>query len=138
MHQAILITDLGFGDSGKGTLIDALARRQNARMVVRFNGGAQAGHTVVEAGGRQHVFHQFGSGTLLPGVETYLSRFVLFNPLALFWEEQSLRGLGVTDAYQRLYVDERALLTTPYHVLANRLREYARGARRHGSCGLGI
>jgi len=137
-HNAIVLVDLGFGDAGKGTLTDALARRYDAGLVVRYNGGAQAAHAVVTAEGRDHIFHQFGSGTLIPDVATLLSRHMLVNPLTLFWEEQDLQQIGVTDTLDRLYVARNALLTTPYHVIANRLREYARGDGRHGSCGLGI
>ena len=138
MHRATIITDLTFGDAGKGTITDALVRR-GAGLVVRYNGGAQAAHTVVDAAaGRQHSFHQFGSGTFVDGVETLLSRFVLVNPVALYFESLELEELGVGNALQRMRVDARALVTTPYHVALNRLREMARGDARHGSCGLGI
>ena len=137
-HQAVIVVGLGFGDCGKGTLTDALVRRHDADLVVRHNGGAQAAHAVVLADGRSHVFHQFGSGTFIPGVGTFLSRHMLVNPLTLFWEEQELREVGVTDAFERLVLDRNALVTTPFHMAANRLREYARGEGRHGSCGLGI
>jgi adenylosuccinate synthase len=106
--------------------------------VVRFNGGAQAAHNVVTPDGRHHTFAQFGSGTFTPGVRTHLSRFMLVDPLALAAEAAHLRSLGVTDALDRLTVDRDALLTTPYHRAANRARESARGAARHGSCGMGI
>jgi adenylosuccinate synthase len=135
---AYIVTDLGFGDAGKGTLVDALARRHGADLVVRYNGGAQAAHTVVTPDGRSHVFHQFGAASFLPGVETFLSRYVLVNPAALFLENEVLVGAGGPDALERLYVDGDALVTTMYHVIANRLREYARGGGRHGSCGQGI
>lgn len=133
-----IVTDLGFGDAGKGTIVDALARRHKADLVVRYNGGAQAAHTVVTPEGRSHVFHQFGAGSFLPGVETFLSRFMLVNPAALFLENEDLVQAGAEDAIDRLHVDGRALVTTTYHVIANRLREYARGRERHGSCGQGI
>ncbi|MFI0349902.1 adenylosuccinate synthetase [Actinomadura sp. 9N407] len=106
--------------------------------VVRFNGGAQAAHNVVAPDGRHHTFAQFGSGTFTPGVRTHLSRFMLVDPLALAGEAAHLRALGVDDAFERLTVDREALLTTPYHQAANRARESARGAARHGSCGMGI
>ena len=71
------VVDLGFGDSGKGTMIDYLARRHEADMVVRFNGGPQAGHNVVLPDGRHHTFSQFGSGSFVPGVRTLLSHYML-------------------------------------------------------------
>ena len=137
-HTATILTDLTFGDAGKGSITDALARRQKACLVVRYNGGAQAAHTVVEASGRTHTFRQYGSGTFADGCETFLSRFVLVNPIALLDETLALRSLGIADAPTRLHIDARALVTTPYHVILNQLREIARGSHRHGSCGLGI
>lgn len=137
-QQAILVVDLGFGDAGKGSMIDFLARRTHAHTVIRFNGGAQAAHNVITPDGCHHTFSQFGSATFLPGVQTYLSRDVLIEPYALFNEEQHLKTSGVTDALARLSIDRRALVITPFHRAANRLKELARGQNRHGSCGLGI
>ena len=106
--------------------------------MVRFNGGAQAAHNVITSDGRYHAFAQFGSGTFTPGVRTHLSRFVLVDPLALAAEAAHLASVGVGDALDRLTVDRDTLMTTPYHRLANQARERARGAARHGSCGMGI
>jgi adenylosuccinate synthase len=148
-HQHYIVVDLGFGDAGKGTVVDWLCSREEpvlpntglagpAPTVVRFNGGAQAGHNVVTADGRHHTFAQFGSGTFTPGVRTHLSRFMLVDPLALAAEAAHLASAGVSDALGRLTVDAGVLLTTPYHAAANRARELARGRKRHGSCGMGI
>ena len=137
-QHAWLVADLGFGDAGKGSCVDFLVRAYNAHTVVRYNGGAQAGHNVVTPDGRQHVFAQFGSGTFVPGVRTHLSRYMLVNPVSLLAEEEHLSHLGVSDAFQRTTIDEEALIITPFHQAANRLREYARGKNRHGSCGMGI
>ncbi|TDD64864.1 adenylosuccinate synthetase, partial [Actinomadura rubrisoli] len=134
----VIVVDLGFGDAGKGTVVDRLCEEPSATAVVRFNGGAQAAHRVVARDGRAHTFAQFGSGTFTPGVRTHLSRFMLVDPLALAGEADHLRALGVRDAIDRLTVDRGALLTTPYHRAANRARESARGAARHGSCGMGV
>jgi len=134
----VIVVDLGFGDAGKGTVVDHLCSANPFAAVVRFNGGAQAAHNVVAADGRHHTFAQFGSGTFTPGVRTHLSRFMLVDPLALAAEADHLRALGVRDALDRLTVDGDALLTTPYHRAANRARETARGAARHGSCGMGV
>ncbi|HEU5030023.1 MAG TPA: adenylosuccinate synthetase [Spirillospora sp.] len=134
----VIVVDLGFGDAGKGTVVDHLCRTSPVTAVVRFNGGAQAAHNVVADDGRHHTFAQFGSGTFVPGVRTHLSRFMLVDPLALAAEADHLRRIGVADALDRLTVDRDALLTTPYHRAANRARERARGAARHGSCGMGV
>jgi adenylosuccinate synthase len=136
-----IVVDLGYGDAGKGTVVDWLCSRggeEPVHAVVRFNGGAQAAHNVVSADGRHHTFAQFGSGTFVPGVRTHLSRFMLVDPLALAAEAAHLTAIGVPDVLGRLTVDREALLTTPYHAAANRARELARGAGRHGSCGMGI
>jgi adenylosuccinate synthase len=136
--SAVIVVDLGFGDAGKGLVTDALVRQLGAHTVVRFNGGAQAGHNVVLDDGRHHAFAQLGAGTFVPGVATYLSRFVVFHPTALLVEAERLMRLGVTDALARMTVDAHALVTTPFHVAANRLRESARGEARHGSSGVGL
>ena len=137
-NLAILIADLGYGDAGKGSIVDALTRACNARAVVRYNGGAQAAHNVVTPDGRQHTFAQFGSGAFLPGVKTHLSRYMILHPLAMLAEERHLRALGVTDAFDRTSIEREALVVTPFQQAANRLKELARGDARHGSCGMGI
>ncbi|NUT48150.1 MAG: adenylosuccinate synthetase [Saccharothrix sp.] len=136
MDGHVIVVGLGFGDEGKGAVVDALCHDRPVTAVVRFNGGAQAAHNVV-AGGRHHTFSQFGSGTLA-GVPTHLSRHVLVEPIALAGEARELDALGVADPLRLLSVDADALLTTPVHVAANRAREDARGSARHGSCGKGI
>ncbi len=132
------MVDLGYGDAGKGTVVDWLCATRPVHTVVRFNGGAQAAHNVVLRDGRHHTFAQFGAGTFHPGVRTHLSRHVVVDPLALAAEADHLATVGVPDALDRLTVDGDALLATPYHRAANRAREIARGADRHGSCGLGV
>ncbi len=137
-RQAHIVVDLGFGDSGKGTLTDHLVRGTGADLVVRFNGGAQAGHTVVTDDGRVHTFSQLGAGTFVPGVRTHLSGHTLLHPGGLLEEARVLAGKGVGDALERLSLSPGALLITPFQQAANRLREILRREGRHGSCGLGI
>jgi len=136
--RAILIADLGYGDAGKGSIVDALARATHAHTVIRYNGGAQAAHNVITPDGRQHTFSQFGSATFVPGVRTHLSRYMILHPLAMLAEERHLRGLGVEDAFERTSIEREALVISPFQQAANRLKEIARGDARHGSCGLGI
>ncbi|SER94071.1 adenylosuccinate synthetase [Lentzea albida] len=136
MNDHVIVVGLGFGDEGKGATVDALCADGSVSAVVRFNGGAQAAHNVV-VDGRHHTFSQFGSGTLA-GVPTWLSRFVLVEPIALATESRELEAIGVADPLSLMSIDARALLTTPFHVAANRARERARGDDRHGSCGKGI
>jgi adenylosuccinate synthase len=136
--QAIFIADLGFGDAGKGTITDFLTRNLTAHTIVRYNGGPQAAHNVVTPEGKHHTFAQFGSGMLLPWTRTLLSRFMLINPLNMLKEERHLSSLGVSDALERTLVDRRTVVITPFQKALNRLREIARAAERHGSCGEGI
>ncbi|MFO0548673.1 MAG: adenylosuccinate synthetase [Polyangiaceae bacterium] len=140
MHRssAWVVAGLGFGDEGKGALVDALVREEGASLVVRFNGGPQAAHHVVTADGRMHCFAQLGAGTFVPRVRTFLSRFVALEPLALARELAVLADLGVDDARERLHLDPRCVVVTPAHRAMNRVRELTRGAARHGSVGLGV
>jgi adenylosuccinate synthase len=136
--RILSVIGLAFGDCGKGLFTDYLCRAKAAHTVVRFNGGAQAGHNVVLPDGRHHTFSQFGAGTFNPGVATVLSAPVVVHPTALLVEETYLQRAGVGDALDRLFIDARCLVTTPYHEAAGRLRERARGAAAHGSCGVGF
>lgn len=120
-----------YGDEGKGLMTDYLSGLDT--LVVRFNGGAQAGHTVVTPSGHRHVFKHLGSGTLR-GAPTFLSKYFLVNP-ALFEQEVAMLGDVTASA---VYVDPLAPVTTPWDMLLNRAVEAKRGAARHGSCGLGI
>lgn len=131
-----IVTGLGYGDEGKGGTVDLLSR-QGPTVVIRHNGGPQAGHNVVDGDGRHHEFAQFGSGTLA-GAKTFLSRFMLVNPLNMVREADHLIELGEHDVWTRTFIDENAKIVTPYHVAYNRLLETARGEDRHGSCGQGV
>jgi|CXWL01.1.fsa_nt_gi adenylosuccinate synthase len=136
--RAHVVVGLGFGDEGKGTMVDYLTRQAKGPVtVVRFNGGSQAGHNVVLPDGRHHTFAQFGSGTLLPNCSTHLSRFMLVDPITLMNEHAHLVSLGCP-ALHRLTISENALVITEYHKRANVLRERRRGAAAHGTCGMGI
>jgi adenylosuccinate synthase len=137
MPNTLLTVDLGFGDAGKGSMVDFLTRAEGAHTVVRYNGGAQAAHRVVTADGREHIFSQFGSGAFA-GAGTHLSRFMLLDPLAMEAEASHLQGIGVADPFVVTTIDRRALVISPFHRTINRLREVARRHRRHGSCGVGI
>lgn len=137
-RTASIVIDLGFGDAGKGTTVDYLARTQIEPVIVRFNGGAQAAHNVHLADGRHHTFSQFGSGMFTPGAWTFLSHYVLFDPYALTLEAAALETKGVGSPLARFFVDGAARTVTPFQKAANRLREVLRGTNRHGSVGMGI
>ena len=88
--QGSVVIGANYGDEGKGLMTDFLCRQHSADLVVRFNGGAQAGHTVVTPEGERHVFHHIGSG-YFAGVPTYLSKFFVSNPVLFKQEYQELR-----------------------------------------------
>jgi adenylosuccinate synthase len=135
--RLISVTGLGFGDCGKGLFTDALCRIFEAHSVVRYNGGAQAGHNVVLPDGRHHTFSQFGAGTFSPGVLTLLAEPVMVHPTALLEEARHLVQVGVPDPLDRILIDGDCRVTTPFHQAANRIRE-AQRAQPHGTCGVGI
>ncbi|MEM7405651.1 MAG: adenylosuccinate synthetase [Pseudomonadota bacterium] len=130
------VVGAGYGDEGKGLVTDYLCQQvyPGPTVVVRFNGGAQAGHTVTRTDGVRHVFSHFGSGALR-GVASYLSRFFVCHPLLFRDEYEALRSLGATAP---VFVDPEAMVTTPYDVMINQALEAARADGRHGSCGLGF
>lgn len=139
MQKAYIVVDLGFGDSGKGKIVDHLAHTKDVDLVVRYNGGAQCAHNVEHIDGRHHSFAQFGAASFFPQVRTFFSKYAYFNPLTLAVEEAKLQSKGVKNLYSRFYVHEDTLVTTPYHRALNRLKEISRGAlNKHGSCGMGI
>lgn len=137
-EQAFVVAGLGFGDEGKGSVVDWLVRRHSAGLVVRYNGGPQAAHHVVTSDGRTHCFAQLGAGMLVPGVRTHLSRFMVIDPLALRAEAAALERHGVAAPLARVTADPRCVVVTPFHRLLNQMQELARGAARHGSCGRGV
>jgi adenylosuccinate synthase len=142
MAHVILLAGLGFGDEGKGSMVDHYARTvkvgtPSSTLVVRYNGGAQAAHNVVTPDGKHHTFAQFGSATLA-GAKTHLSRHMLIEPLSMMREAEHLRDLGVIDPFAKMTIEGEALVTNVYHILANRMRDALRGDGRHGSCGLGV
>lgn len=129
--MAFAVIGAGYGDEGKGATVHALARPDS--IVVRFNGGAQAGHTVIHAGHRR-VFSHFGSGTL-KGASTHLSRFFVCHPLAFMAEWYDLAANGIA---ARVSVSPECPVTTIFDVAINRVSEEMRAAGRHGSVGVGF
>jgi adenylosuccinate synthase len=131
--KARVVIGANFGDEGKGLLTDYLCG-SGGGVVVRFNGGSQAGHTVVTPEGLRHVFGHFGSGTLY-GVPTFLSQFFICNPITFFRELNDLHKIGVT---ADVFAHPDCLVTTFADMIINQYKEHARGDKAHGSCGVGI
>lgn len=133
MKRVLAVIGANYGDEGKGLITDYLASKEPS-LVVRFNGGAQAGHTVVMPDGRRHVFHHHGSGTFA-GAGTFLSRFFIVNPIVFHEETLAIEALGFRP---QVFVDPRCPVTTPWDMMLNQALEIKRDGKRHGSCGLGI
>lgn len=125
-----IVIGAGFGDEGKGAFVNHLCSTNIKTMVVRFNGGHQVGHTVVD-GDKRHVFSNFGSGTL-QGTPTYWSKYCTVSPTGVLREGNALRKMGVKPV---IYFDANAMVTTPFDILQNRINE---GTARHGSVGVGF
>lgn len=137
MKTAHLVAGLAYGDEGKGATVDYLVRKHQAGLVVRYNGGAQAAHNVITSDNKQHTFSQFGSGTFA-GAKTHLSRFVIIEPISMMKEAEHLTELGCGNVWDKLTIEEEALVATPFQAAANRLIENFRNRNAHGSCGMGI
>src|ERR671937_138044 len=114
-RRTVVVVGAQWGDEGKGKLVDVIAER--AAWVVRYQGGANAGHTVV-LGQSSFVLHQIPSGILHPGVRCAIGNGVVLDPDTLFDEIDGLVKDGV-DVEGRLYVSERAHLVLPYHKLVD-------------------
>jgi len=135
MSNVIAIIDSAYGDSGKGLMTDYFSSQYNDAVVIRSNGGAQAGHTVVTPDGKRHVFSHFGAGTF-NGSPTFLSSFFVSNPI-LFRKEYELfvKEFGIEP---KIYIDPESIITTPFDMLLNQSLELMRGDDAHGSCGVGF
>ena len=132
-----VVLGLGFGDEGKGTMVDWLARQATTTeppLIVRWNGGPQAAHHVVTDDGRTHCFAQLGSASYVSGARTHLAADMAVDLYALH-AEAAVFG---DDVIRRVTVDPRCVLVTPWHAIAGRVREALRGADRHGSTGRGV
>src|SRR6266436_7024782 len=132
--KAIAVLGAAWGDCGKGAAVDKLASANPNSLVVRFNGGSQAGHTVTLPDGRRHIFSHFGSGALA-GVPGHLSGYFVVNPRIFVAEHAELTAFM---GNLNLTVDPKALVTTPLDVAINKALETKRGAGRHGSVGIGF
>lgn len=127
-----IVVGLGFGDEGKGVTTSYLSGLNPNSIVVRYNGGQQAGHTV-HYRGRVHVFSQFGAGTL-QGLPTYLSQYCTMYPPALIEEAKLLEDVRE----HPLYIHPETMITLPIDIEFNRVTEDSLGKDRHGSVGMGF
>ena len=117
--QCVVVVGAQWGDEGKGKIVDVLAER--ADLVVRYQGGANAGHTVDTGEGKSFVLHQIPSG-ILQGAVCVVGNGVVLDPEQLFAELDALERRGVRTEH-KLHISDRAHLTLPYHKLLDRARE---------------
>jgi adenylosuccinate synthase len=127
----VVVVGAQWGDEGKGKLVDVMAEK--ADLVVRYQGGANAGHTVV-TGDTQFVLHQIPSGILHQRTTCLVGNGVVLDPETFFTELDGLSGRGI-DTTGRLFVSERAHLVMPYHKLLDRASEKSQNI---GTTGRGI
>lgn len=131
----LIIVGAQWGDEGKGKVVDHFAA--HADMVARYQGGNNAGHTLV-VGGEKTVVHLIPAGVLHPGTTCVLGNGVVIDPKVLCGEIEGLQAKGyLTDATQ-LRIDERAHVILPVHRMLDAAREASLGARAIGTTGRGI
>jgi len=129
----IAVVGAQWGDEGKGRVVDYLAT--DADLVIRYGGGNNAGHTVVNPHGHFKL-HLIPSGIFYPGTRNLLGGGVVINPPALVGELDGLAAAGFDCA--NFFISERAHLVMPYHVLLDQLEERERGTARLGTTSRGI
>jgi adenylosuccinate synthase len=134
MAKNVVVVGTQWGDEGKGKIVDWLT--DHAQGVVRFQGGHNAGHTLVIAG-RKTVLHLIPSGILRDKVACYIGNGVVLSPQALLEEVEMLEAAGV-DVATRLKISEACPLILPYHAAVDRAREDAKGSAKIGTTGRGI
>ncbi|BBK42296.1 adenylosuccinate synthetase [Allostella vacuolata] len=131
----VAVVGAQWGDEGKGKIVDWLSER--ADVVVRFQGGHNAGHTLV-IGNIEYRLSLLPSGVVRPGKLSVIGNGVVIDPWAFFREIETLAGKGVTITPETLQVADNAVLILPLHGELDRAREEARGAARLGTTGRGI
>jgi adenylosuccinate synthase len=130
---AVAIIGGQWGDEGKGKVIDLLAEKTN--VVVRFSGGNNAGHTVINKFG-EFKMHLIPSGIFYPGVVCLIGSGVVIDPAALLSEVETIKKHGIS--VENLFVSDRAHLIMPYHILLDGLEEKARGKGAIGTTLKGV
>jgi adenylosuccinate synthase len=129
----LVVVGAQWGDEGKGKIVDVLS--ENADLIARYQGGGNAGHTVV-VNGVEHKFHIIPSGILRPGKICVIGNGVVIDIPSLFQEIDGLEGKGV-DIDGRLFISDRAHIVMPYHKILDRIQDERR-PDRIGTTGRGI
>src|SRR5580693_5232420 len=131
----VVVVGVQWGDEGKGKIVDWLSSR--ADVVVRFQGGHNAGHTLV-IGDVEYKLSLLPSGVVRPGKLSIIGNGVVVDPWALLSEIEKIKEKGVTITPETLLLAENATLILPMHGAIDRAREAARGANKRGTTGRGI
>src|SRR3712207_3277577 len=134
MGKTVVVLGAQWGDEGKGKVVDLLTERAHA--VVRFQGGHNAGHTLV-VNGEKTVLHLIPSGVLRPDVACFIGNGVVLSPQALMQEIDMLKARGIS-AHERLRISPTCPLILPCHIMLDQARERARGEAAIGTTGRGI
>ncbi|MBI2086347.1 adenylosuccinate synthase [Candidatus Daviesbacteria bacterium] len=134
MRKASVVIGTQWGDEGKGRIIDLLS--ENADFVVRYNGGNNAGHTIV-VGGKKYPFHLIPSGILQPKTKAVIGNGVLVDLEVLLSEIKMLEEDGV-NLKNKLIISDRCHLILPYHKALDQAYETIRGKEKLGTTGRGI
>ena len=119
MKNVKIVVGANFGDEGKGLMTDYFSSISSNSIVVRFNGGAQAGHTVVTPDDKRHVFSHFGSGTFNK-VPTYLSEYFICNPTLYKKEFLELKECGIKPM---VHFAHDCMFSNPFDMLINQIVE---------------
>lgn len=135
MENTRVIVGAQWGDEGKGKMTDYLAR--TADIIVRFQGGNNAGHTI-EALGKKYKLQLIPSGIVYGNRLNIIGNGVAFNPFAFIKEKEYLESMGINISRESLRISDRVNLIMPYHIELDRLKEIKRGAKNIGTTGKGI
>ncbi len=131
----VVVVGTQWGDEGKGKIVDLLT--EQAKVVVRYQGGNNAGHTLV-VGGDKFIFHLIPSGILHPGTVCCIGNGVVLDPEVFLGEIERLKARGVKVSPENLRVSARTQVIMPYHQRLDKAREKAKGAGKIGTTGRGI
>jgi adenylosuccinate synthase len=131
----VVVVGTQWGDEGKGKIVDLLTEK--ARLVVRYQGGNNAGHTLV-VGGDKFIFHLIPSGILHPGTTCLIGNGVVLDPEVFLMEVDRLKERGLTVNPENLRISERTQVIMPYHQRIDIAREEKKGAGKIGTTGRGI
>lgn len=133
MNNTLVVVGIQWGDEGKGKMTDFLA--QNADVVVRYQGGNNAGHTIT-FGGNKYALQSIPSGIFNPRIKNVMANGMVINPKAAIAELEGLKQRGITDF--QLFISNRAAVIMPYHLMLDGAYEALKGGKQIGTTKKGI